>query len=236
MTIRRILTHLERISTSQLDSARDAPVSLASNLRSIINQSIIMTTERNLTHLDARRSKSHESAPVSQVRQVRSTYDRPLLAARSAVRRSQWHLELQKFSARAGLPAQSLHNFPTQNAGGPGKSIPTENPRPTRVELRGTNSRRHRTNRARDDRLDRTDRATTASTHRALNKSLGPTRRRSSESFLQLLKPYTSSMHRLRSKSTHLPSLFPLYTTSCCLLLLTRCNYRTFSPTSKNHR
>lgn len=43
MTIRRILTHLERTSTSQSGSARNAPVSLNTDVRSIINQSINMT-------------------------------------------------------------------------------------------------------------------------------------------------------------------------------------------------
>ena len=98
-----------------------------------------MTTCAILAHLDARRSKSHESAPVSPIVEVRSTHDRPFLAARSAVRRSQWHLELLKFAPGAGLPAQPLHSFPTQNAVGPRKSAPTENPHPTRVDSRGTN-------------------------------------------------------------------------------------------------
>jgi hypothetical protein len=174
MTIRRILTHLERIFTSQLDSARDAPVSLNRQVRSIINQFIIMTTERILAHPDAHRSKSLRCAPVSHVRQVRSTHDQRLLAARSAVRRSQWHLELLKFAPGAGLPAQSLRKFPTQNAVGPGESAPTENPCGTRVDSRGTTLRAH-------EPRSRTPQRTTP--QRPLNESLGPTRRRSIKSF-----------------------------------------------------
>lgn len=177
-------------------------------------------------HPDAHRSKSHESAPVSPIVEVRSTHDRPLLAARSAVRRSQWHLELLKFAPGAGLPAQPLRKFPIQNAGGPRKSAPTENPCGTRVDSRGTNLTSARTARSQRPTHEPTHHERKPRAHEA----------KINQKFLTLLKPYTTSIHQLRSKSTHLTSTSHPYTTSCLLLLLARCNYRTLIYTSKNHR
>lgn len=81
-----------------------------------------------MAHLDAHRSKSLRCAPVSPKPNERSRHDERLLAARSAVRRSQWHLELLNFPPWGDHRGTSDTQIPSLKSRRSWTALPWQNP------------------------------------------------------------------------------------------------------------